>query len=212
MPVLTSLEAESRSGGVRVRVDGEPFGTVAAADVAALNLRPGEALDAARRADIGHRAEVFSARAVALRMLAARALPARELTRRLERRGHARAVAEAAVEQLTDAGIVNDREFAEQFASARARRQRFGQARLVRELTRFGIPSRAAESAVRESLARDGVDTGALLREAAARKLRALAGADPAQQRRRLRQYLIRRGFAASEVVAYLREIAGNRQ
>ena len=54
--LVTALEPESRAGGVRVHVDGKPYGTVAPADVAELRLEVGDALDDARLAALVHRA------------------------------------------------------------------------------------------------------------------------------------------------------------
>jgi hypothetical protein len=48
-----------------------------------------------------------------------------------------------------------------------------------------------------------------LLREAAERKLKALAGLDAAVQRRRLRAYLLRRGFAVGEMIPVIDALVG---
>jgi regulatory protein len=205
VPFLTSLEPEPRSGGVRLRLDDEAFATVSVSDVADLRLVLGAALDQRTLLLLGRRAEAFAARQVALRTLAARALPSRELVRRLMRKGHGREVAEAAVQQLVAQGIVNDAEFARQFARSRSSRRRVGPVRLARELQRFGISSSDAETAVHEALAADGIDVLALLRDAAARKQRSLSGKDPRAARRSLRAYLLRQGFPSSDVAAFLR-------
>ncbi len=91
---VTALEKEPRGGGIRVQVDGGPFATVSPADVVALGLHAGAALDDALAATLERRAESFAARTVALRMLGYRALPGREIARRLSRKGHARDVAD----------------------------------------------------------------------------------------------------------------------
>jgi regulatory protein len=205
VPILTSLEMEPRSGGVRLRLDNEPYATVGAADIAALRLKVGGAVDARQLAALAYAAELFGAGVVAQRLLAMRALPSAELVRRLVRRGHGREVSEAAVRRLVQSGLVNDAEFARHYARTRSRRRRLGPVRLRRELQRFGIASEAADAAVRDALDADGVDVRALLEEAAARKLRTLAGCDPARARRSLRTYLLRRGFAPADVVAYLK-------
>lgn len=204
MALVTSLESEPRSGGVRLRVDGEPFATVAPADITDLGLRVGAALDPRTLAVLEGCAEVFAAREVAARMLAARALPSTELVRRLVRKGHAQGLARTAVEQLVAQGLVNDREFARHFARTRARR-RVGPVRLSRELQRFGIASQDADQAVREALDADGVDTARMLEDAAARKLQTLKGKDPKAARRSLRGYLLRQGFPAGDIAAFLR-------
>ena len=206
MSVVTGVELDGRSGGVRVQVDGTPFATVGPGDVAALGLVEGRRVDAALRASLEERAELFGAREVAMRMLAARPLPAREVQRRLVRKGHARHAADVAVAALTDAGLINDADFARHYARTRSRQRRIGPARLVAELRRLGVDERAAAAAVTEALDADGFDPLAVLREAAARKLRSLGSVPVGERARRLKAYLRRRGFSSADVVTVVRE------
>jgi len=207
--IVTALEQEPRGGGVRVQVDGGPFATVSPADVAALGLRAGVALDDALAASLERRAESFAARTVALRMLGYRALPGRELVRRLTRKGHARDVADGVVGALRGEGLVNDAEFARHYTRTHAAAKRLGPARLQADLRRLGVDEQVAAEAVRETLEREHIEPGQLLREAAARKLREMAGLDRTAQRRRLKAFLLRRGFPSGEIVAVLRETLG---
>jgi regulatory protein len=190
-------------------VDGGPFATVAAADVAALGLSTGLELDDGRAAAVEGRAEVFSARVVALRMLGYRALPGREIGRRLVRKGHDRAVVDEVVEGLRAQGLVDDAEFARHSARTRIAHKRLGPARLQADLRRLGVDERTAAEAVQDTLARERIDPRDLLHEAAARKLRQLRGLERAVQRRRLRAFLVRRGFAAGEIIEVLRDLMG---
>jgi len=206
MALVTGLEPEPRSGGVRVRVDRTPFATIAAQDAADLGLAEGCVLDEAAVAALSARAEIFGARTVALRMLSSRALPVRDLVRRLQRKGHAPEAAQAAVQALAGTGLLDDAEFARHYARTRARQKRVGPARLVADLRRLGVEERVARQAVDEALAADGVDTAELLREAATRKLHSLEGLPPADRGRRLKAWLVRRGFAAGEVIAVVKE------
>lgn len=203
---LSALESDAKSGGVRVHVDGRPFGTIGTADLAALRLERDAILSEAILADLAQRAEAFSARVVAMRMLAARALSAVEVQRRLLRKGHSKASAELAVQGLLDVGLINDGEFARHYARTRARRQRFGPRRLVADLKRMGVKDQVALTAVTEALAEDGVSADEMLRDAAARKVRTLKGVDPETARRRLRAYLLRRGFSGREVIAVVKD------
>ena len=207
--LVTALEKEPRGGGIRVQVDGGPFATVAPADVVELGLRAGAALDEALAASLERRAESFAARTVALRMLGYRALPGREIARRLSRKGHARDVADGVVEVLRAEGLVNDAEFARHYTRTRAAARRLGPARLQADLRRLGVDEQVAAEAVRETLAREHIEPGQLLREAAARKLREMGGLDRSAQRRRLKAFLMRRGFPSGEIVAVLRETLG---
>ena len=206
--IVTALEPDPRgTGGVRVQVDGGPFATVAAQDIADLGLRSGRALEPEAAAELERRAERFAARAVALRMLAYRALPGREVERRLTRKGHDKAVAASVVEGLLANGLVNDAEFARHFVRTRATGRRYGPSRLEADLRKLGVDEKTAVAAVRETLAAEEIDPRQLLREAATRKLRALAGLDRDVQRRRLKAYLLRRGFSTSDIIAVIKEI-----
>ncbi len=203
---VTLLETESRSGGVRIQLDGRPFGTIGLADVTALGLTVDRDIDEKLAAELSRRAEAFSAQRVATRMLATRGLPTAELSRRLLRRGHSKPAVEIAVEFLKQRGFLDDETFARHYARTRAQRQHFGPRRLLGDLRRLGVSERIAQQAVSDALAADGVDPRAVLEEAARRKARSLQGLPPDTARRRLRAYLLRRGFSGSEVVAVVKE------
>jgi regulatory protein len=202
VPAVTALLPDPRgSGGFTVYLDGASFALVAAADVRELGLAVGASLapDQLQRAE--RRAEVFAARSGALRILAYRALPSVEIERRLVRKGYAPAAAGEAVSALVAARLIDDEEFARHYARTRARRFRYGPGRLARDLRRLGIGEQDAARAIRAAFEEEGVDAAGLLREAAARKLQTLRGLDPGVRRRRLKTYLLRRGFAAADVV-----------
>ncbi len=206
MPAVTALLPDPRgSGGYTVFLDGASFALVAAADVRELGLVVGASLAADQLPPVERRAEVFAARSGALRILAYRALPSVEIERRLVRKGYAPVAAGEAVGALVAAGLINDLEFARHYARTRARRFRFGPARLARDLRRLGIGEREAEEAIRAAFEEEGVDAAGLLKEAATRKLQTLRGLDPGVRRRRLKTYLLRRGFAAADVVAVVK-------
>ncbi len=202
MATVTGLEADPRQqSGVRVSLDGATFATVASDDVRPLKLAVGAVLSGGAVTEIERRAEVFSARCAALRILAFRALPSREIRRRLVRKGFIQASADEAVGALVSAGLVNDLEFARHYARTRARRFRYGPGRLARDLQRFGIGEREAREAVAAAFELEGVEPVELLREAAQKKLRTLKGLEPAVRRRKLKVYLLRRGFALPDVI-----------
>lgn len=202
MPTVTGLDADAKqSGGVRVWLDGASFATVSVEDVRPLALSAGATLSAGAVAEIERRAEVFSARRAALRILTFRALPSPEIRRRLVRKGFLKPAADEAVGALVSSGLINDLEFARHYARTRARRFRYGPGRLTRDLERLGIGEREAREAVRAALELEGVEAVDLLREAAAKKLRTLRGLDPITRRRKLKIYLLRRGFDLPDVI-----------
>ncbi len=202
MPTVTGLDADPKqSGGVRVALDGASFATVAAEDVRPLGLTVGAVLAAGAVAEVERRAEVFSAHRAALRILTFRALPSREIRQRLIRKGFVPPAADEAVGGLVSSGLIDDREFALHYARTRARRFRYGPGRLVRDLERLGIGTKEARAAVAAAFELEGVQAVDLLREAAAKKLRTLQGLDLPTRRRKLKIYLLRRGFAAQDVI-----------
>lgn len=202
MPIVTGLEADPRQdGGVRVSLDGASFATLSSGDVRPLGLAVGAALSAGAVQEIERRAEVFSARSAALRILTFRALPSGEIRRRLVRKGFVEPAADEAVGSLVSAGLIDDHEFARHYARTRARRFRYGPGRLTRDLQRFGIGEKEAAEAVKAAFELEGVKAMDLLKEAAAKKLRTLRDLDPVRRRRKLKIYLLRRGFALSDVI-----------
>lgn len=203
--MIAALEAEPRSGGVRVRIDGRPFGSVSPQDIAELALHEGDEVSEVQLAELGRRAEVFSARIVAMRMLALRSLPSREIHRRLLRKGHSKPAAECAVEALKTAGLINDSEFARHHARSRARRK-LGPKRVVTELRRFGIGEREAEQAAHDAFALEGLDARSQMREVARKKVASLRGVDPEAAKRRLRAFLLRRGYSGADVSLVVKE------
>jgi regulatory protein len=210
VPTVTGLDADAKqSGGVRVWLDGASFATVASEDVRPLGLAVGAKLAAGAVSDIERRAEVFTARRAALRILTFRALPSREIQRRLVRKGFVRSAADEAVGSLVSAGLINDGEFALHYARTRSLRFRYGPGRLTRDLERLGIGEKEARQAVQAAFELEGVEPAELLREAAAKKLRTLKGLDAGTRRRKLKIYLLRRGFALSDVIEVVKAAVG---
>lgn len=203
---ITSLDPEPSGSGIRLRVDGEPFVTIGPEDVLAASLAVGMELSEGLRARLAHRAEVFAARSVAMRLLSSRAIASGELARRLLRRGHARWAVEEAIAFLMAAGLIDDTAFAQHYARTRARNRRYGPRRLRADLRRMGIADRIVERAVAEALEADGTDPKALIREAAMRKVRAMKDIGSDKAKRRLRAYLQRRGFSNAEIADVVKE------
>jgi len=138
-------------------------------------------------------------RLAALRLLGRRDYSAAEITTRLVERGYAAAEVRTAVEALAADGAIDDRRTA--FAHVRTATGVKGRGihRIRRELEARGI----APAVVGEALAQLSPDDGA----AAIRRLidrRRLARPIPPDERRRLFQQLLRRGFPAALIARAL--------
>src|SRR5207247_9360028 len=120
-------------------------------------------------------ADIEAAERAALRALARRAHARLDLQRRLVKKQHPPAAVDAALERLASRGLLDDRQFAEQYAALRATRGK-GPARLLGDLMAQGVERRTAEQAVRRALEEEGMDPGVEARAVASKRARQPAG------------------------------------
>jgi len=142
---------------------------------------------------------------VAADLLSRRAWTARALAARLRRRGAPAAVADDVVADLTARGYLDDEAFARHWVAARAARG-YGPTRLRAELRARGVAAPLVEAAL-ASVNDDSELERA--RAVARRRLPALQRRDRARAAARLRDHLLRRGFAAPLVARVVRECVG---
>jgi len=138
-------------------------------------------------------------RRLAMDLLARREHGRVELARKLGQRGAPVELIEAALDRLTDEGLLSEARYLESFVASRARAGH-GPLRIREELARRGLPRQAIEQALDES----GQDWAALLHDAWRRKF---AGSLPRDARERARQgrFLSYRGFPPDLIGRLLR-------
>ena len=198
--ILTALAPDPRRPDYRlVEVDRGRFASLPAADLAGLGLIVGREIPPLVFERLQELADLEAAHRAALRAVARRAHARLDLRRRLLQKQHPPHAVEGALDRLSAAGLLNDAQFATDYAAAKARRGR-GPARLVRDLQAQGVERRLAENAVRTSLAAEGVDPAGTVRALAAKRAQQLKGLPPVVKKRRLVAFLVRRGFAGAEV------------
>lgn len=132
----------------------------------------------------------------AVDLLSRRGYPTSELRKRLERQSPPEAV-DAALARLETAGFLDDGAWAASYVDGPRGRER-SQSMLRRDLRSNGIEEEAAASVLE-----DHDDREAALR-VAERRVRSLARLEPEVRARRLRDYLLRRGFGGAVVRATL--------
>jgi regulatory protein len=178
----------------RVRIGRAAFGPVHAADIDALGLSAGDALDGQTRDGLAEAMAREAARSEALRLLRTRARSRGDLARRLARKGHDRQAAAAALDRLARVGLIDDAALAADRAEALASRGRAGPRAAEQRLRASGIEQPIAARAVRAAY--EGVDLQEHAAEAARKRARTLSDRlDPATRRRRLYGFLARRGY-----------------
>lgn len=190
---------------VSISIDGAfAFGLPAIA-AAEERLRVGDEIDAERAAAllaIDERARAVSA---ALAFLAYRPRSEREVRDRLRQKGCPPATIDYVIEKLAGWRYLDDADFAKLWVDNRIANQPRGRRALEQELRRKGI---AAETA-RDTLDAVDLDERAAARETARKRLRQIGRADPTATRRRLADYLARRGFGYDTVRPVLDELLG---
>ena len=138
----------------------------------------------------------------ALNMLALRARSSSELARSLVRKGEEKAHVDWAIARLLEQGLLDDAAFARALTRSRVVGGKRSRRRVEQELARKGVARSVAGEAIDDVFEDEAVDQRAIVEEAARKKLRSLAGLEPAVQRRRLYAFLARRGYDVDDIRA----------
>ena len=129
----------------------------------------------------------------AVSLLAQRPFAEKELEQRMRRVGYRPVTCELVLFKLNKYHLLDDGEFARQWAASRAAR-RIGPARIARELRSKGVAQEDAEAAM------DALDEEDLAESAAAIARKGIAsarpGEDPRKTAQRVTAMLVRRGFS----------------
>ena len=135
----------------------------------------------------------------ALNFLSYRQRTEHEVRRKLVDRGFGEETIEAAMTRLEDVGLVDDVAFIGAYVRDRIAHRPMGMRRMTQELRVKGITRDAAIPIIEEALREEGTDERSMARRVAEKKCPSLlARAEDRQvQRRRLREYLLRRGFSS---------------
>jgi regulatory protein len=133
-----------------------------------------------------------SIKSAALRLLKVRPRSTGELKERLKAKGFSEFDIQTTVEDLTASGLLNDRAFTKSWITYRLARP-FGFKRISRELEVKGIGKEMIKEAIVQAMA--GFDQLQAARQLAERRWGILDGVDPEKRKKRVLDFLIRRGF-----------------
>ncbi|MGH2740782.1 MAG: regulatory protein RecX [Actinomycetota bacterium] len=142
----------------------------------------------------------------ALRLLSSRSRSREELRRRLLRAGFHPSEIESAIEDLEGVGLVDDERFAQELTRHEAGRRGKGRRAVVASLRRAGLETAVVERAVM------GLENGEEERAigVAEKRARALTSLDPKVARKRLFEFLLRRGYSYETARAACRKVLGD--
>lgn len=136
----------------------------------------------------------------ALRLLEFRARSVSELRGKLMKTGAPAGDVEAVIARLREQRLLDDAEFARQFARKKVLGTGASRRRIVQELARKGVARDLADAAVEGLHEREGIDPSAAIHRVAEKKWQALRDLDAFTRKRRLYAFLARRGFNPDEI------------
>jgi len=144
-----------------------------------------------------------SAKATALRFLKRSGRAASELKEKLEVKGFSSTEIETTVLDLMASGLLDDRAFTKSWINYRLARP-FGFRRIIQELKAKGIDREIIEQAVAEIKGSVSLENVAL--ELARRRWQRMPAIDPIKKKKRVSDFLLRRGFDADIVMKVLKQ------
>ena len=143
----------------------------------------------------------------ALDLLAIRGRSVTELRRKLIQKGEDSAAVDETIAKLIDQKLLDDAEFARQFARAKVVGPGASRRRISAELARKGVSRSVADKAIDELGETEGIDLSAAINRVAEKKWKTLAKLGEDTARRRLYGFLARRGFNPDEIRAAMTEV-----
>lgn len=193
---ITAIEKQQRRRRANVYVDGRFALALGLEVIAEAGLRAGDEISASRL-EVLRQADVRQgALNAALRLLSYRPRSQAEIRSRLARRGLPAAIIDATLERLQSLGLVDDVQFARYWVETRNQSSPRGRRLLAQELRLKGVE----REVVGEALAPLSEEDAAY--RAASRRAKALKNSDYSTFRRKLADYLLRRGFSLEVVLA----------
>jgi regulatory protein len=147
----------------------------------------------------------------ALKLLGFRARSVAELRRQLLRKGEPSDAVDQAIERLCAQKLLDDAEFARQFARTKLLAAGASRRRIVQELSQRGVPRELADHAIADLWEKDGLDPADAVRRIAEKKWKSLGRFDDLTRRRRLYAFLARRGFNPDEIKSVMTTLGEHR-
>lgn len=191
-----------------IAVDGTPAATVAIETIDRLSLSVGIGYDDVRLA-VEHDARKLETYDRALNLLAASPRSARDLKRRLVLKGEPPEYADLAIEKLIGLGLLNDADYARQLTRSKMSGPGHSRRRMQQELFKRGVNRDVADEAIADVMSDESIDTGAIIERIARRKAQSLAKTDPASRKRRLYDFLARRGYDHDDIQKAIATVLG---
>lgn len=202
MKKITAISVQKKNPNrVNIYLDGEfAFGV---ARITAAWLKNGDELSDERIAKLLAEDAREWAYQQAMLFLSYRARSEKEIRQNLIKHEMPEEVIEETIERLRKAGLANDNEFAQAWVENRSTFRPRSRRALSMELRQKGLDDETVHSAI------SGVDENALAYEAAQKRLGRLNGLECNEFRKKLSEFLARRGFPYSVIAPIVTQLWG---
>lgn len=198
--IISDVEAQKKSPNrCAVFIEGEFAFGIHADLVVSEGLFKGRRLDQDALNRLLEEDAFLRAREKAYQFLSYRPRSEHEIRNRLKQKGFGPLCVDRVIARLRELGMIDDRQYAASFATARIRSKGYGPSRIRSELRAKGIPSEIIEKTVEDAFA--GVTLDDLAFQTAEKiRPRLERESDPRRRRKKLEDYLKRRGFSFDEI------------
>lgn len=193
---ISSIKVDRRQGKMySLYVDAIPEPLVVHEDIfISYQLTKGRGLTSSLIDEIREENAKYMAYIKGIRYLGNRARSSYQLALQLRRQQFSEPHIAEAIARLKEEGYVDDREYASSYVRSRISKQGKGRLRVAQELKGQGISSRIIEQTLAQLDEDEEVEAAY---EAASKKMRSLHG-EPAENSRKLLQFLMRRGYSGA--------------
>lgn len=190
MKKITAIEPQKNRNRVNIFLDGEfAFGL---ARIAAAWLKVGDVLSEEKINELKHKDESERALQQALLFLSYRARSEKEIKQNLLKHEYSESVVEQTIERLRESKLANDNQFAKTWVENRSAFRPRSKKMLTIELRLKGLDEETVKNAVAD------VDENALAYETAKKRANRLTRLERSEFRKKLSDFLLRRGFSYS--------------
>jgi len=206
MSRITDIKPKSKkSRRYSIFVDDELAAEVNEEVIAKLDLRRNQAITPQRLEQIATAQQDSQTRQAALNLLDYRARTRQELARRLQRKDLPADSIQRVIADLGEKGLIDDQQFARWMVGTLRRRKNLSKRAIANKLRQAGVDHEIAEAVISEEL--DDYDEHSHAEQAAVKHMKKLGNLEPTTRRRRLYNYLQRRGFPSYLIRDVLQEV-----
>jgi len=198
---VTAIERPPRKRRYDVRIDDARVVPLSREVLAAANLSVGQEVDDSLVVELEAAEARHTAMTAALRLLSYRQRSEREMWDALRSRGIPEAIAGETLDRLRQLRLLDDQAFAEAWTESRQRNRPRGKRMLLAELAQKGIERELAQTSVA------AIDEEAAALRAGRKRSRTLGGLEFREFRRRLGDFLARRGFGYEVCEAAVKQL-----